>query len=93
MGGCAAAVSILKDKKINLFHLFRHSADPAQQGEVLGSDVGMLYGEYLMLEKILSSQRMLSANSKHPVHDEHLFIVVHQGKLSNCQKILFLILI
>ena len=60
--------------------LNRQNAD-GQEGEILGSDVGMLYGEYLMLDKILSSQRMLSANSKHPVHDEHLFIVTHQGKL------------
>lgn len=34
----------------------------------------MLYGEYLMLDKLLSAQRMLST-----VHDEHLFIVTHQG--------------
>lgn len=40
----------------------------------------MLYGEYLQLEKILSAQRMQSLTGKHPVHDEHLFIVVHQGK-------------
>lgn len=58
----------------------RHTVDPAQQGEVLGSDVGMLYGEYLQLEKVLSAQRMLSPSGKQPVHDEHLFIVVHQGK-------------
>ncbi|CAG9804054.1 unnamed protein product [Chironomus riparius] len=50
-----------------------------QEGEHLGADVGMLYGEYLMLDKVLSSQRMLSANSDHPVHDEHLFIVTHQA--------------
>lgn len=43
----------------------------------------MLYGEYLQLEKILSAQRMLSPCDKKPVHDEHLFIVVHQGKYLN----------
>lgn len=32
----------------------------------------MLYGEYLMLDKLLASQRMLSAESQRPVHDEHL---------------------
>lgn len=42
----------------------------------------MLYGEYLQLEKILSAQRMLSPSDHKPVHDEHLFIVVHQGKFS-----------
>jgi len=46
----------------------------AQQGEVLGAEVGMLYGEYLMLDKILSAQRMQSK-----VHDEHLFIITHQA--------------
>lgn len=39
----------------------------------------MLYGEYLMLEKILTAQRLASASSDHPVHDEHLFIVTHQA--------------
>ena len=39
----------------------------------------MLYGEYLMLDKILSAQRMASAESNNPVHDEHLFIVTHQA--------------
>lgn len=43
----------------------------------------MLYGEYLQLEKLLSAQRMLSPSDKKPVHDEHLFIVVHQGDLKN----------
>lgn len=51
----------------------------AQEGEHLGADVGLLYGEYLMLDKVLSAQRMLSAQSSRPVHDEHLFIVTHQG--------------
>ena len=45
----------------------------------MGNEVGMLYGEYLMLHKILSAQRMLSAESSRPVHDEHLFIVTHQA--------------
>lgn len=32
-----------------------------------------------MLDKVLSAQRMMSAASNKPVHDEHLFIIVHQG--------------
>lgn len=51
----------------------------AQSGERLGAEAGMLYGEYLMLDKVLSAQRMLSSESNKPVHDEHLFIVTHQG--------------
>ncbi|XP_019868463.1 tryptophan 2,3-dioxygenase isoform X2 [Aethina tumida] len=39
----------------------------------------MLYGEYLMLDKILGAQRMLSQQNKNLVHDEHLFIVTHQA--------------
>jgi hypothetical protein len=50
----------------------------AQNGGVLGSEAGMLYGEYLMLDKVLSAQRMLSVQKK-TVHDEHLFIITHQG--------------
>lgn len=50
-----------------------------QEGAHLGNEAGMLYGEYLMLDKLLSAQRMLSAESSKPVHDEHLFIITHQA--------------
>lgn len=40
---------------------------------------GMLYGEYLVLDKLLSAQRMLSTEHNRPVHDEHLFIITHQA--------------
>lgn len=52
--------------------------DP-QAGDQLGEEAGMLYGEYLMLDKILGAQRMLSVQNNKPVHDEHLFIVTHQA--------------
>lgn len=39
----------------------------------------MLYSEYLGLDKILSAQRMLSIENNKPSHDEHLFIITHQG--------------
>lgn len=52
---------------------------PDQDYSQLGAEEGMIYGEYLMLDKILNSQRMLSAQSDKPVHDEHLFIVTHQA--------------
>lgn len=55
-----------------------------QEGDHLGNEAGMLYGEYLMLDKLLSAQRMLSAESSKPVHDEHLFIVTHQGVAIIC---------
>lgn len=50
-----------------------------QKEEVLGREAGMIYGEYLMLDNIISSQRMQSAASDRPVHDEHLFIITHQA--------------
>ncbi|XP_053947578.1 tryptophan 2,3-dioxygenase [Anastrepha ludens] len=45
----------------------------------LGTEIGMIYGEYLMLDKVLNAQRMLSVVDNRPVHDEHLFIVTHQA--------------
>ena len=42
---------------------------------------GFLYDEYLQLDKVLSAQRLVSylPENNRPVHDEHLFIVTHQG--------------
>jgi tryptophan 2,3-dioxygenase len=53
--------------------------DSAQDEDQFDTQTGMLYGEYLQLDKILNAQRMLSARANQPVHDEHLFIVTHQG--------------
>ncbi|XP_018327459.1 tryptophan 2,3-dioxygenase [Agrilus planipennis] len=54
----------------------RYSYHP--NGDTTGDD-GMLYGEYLMLDKLLTAQRPLSAYHGHAVHDEHLFIITHQA--------------
>ncbi|GAB6022790.1 hypothetical protein CHUAL_006890 [Chamberlinius hualienensis] len=40
---------------------------------------GILYGEYLQLDKLLSSQRLMSRQYGREVHDEHLFIITHQA--------------
>jgi hypothetical protein len=53
--------------------------DSAQEEDELDTQTGMLYGEYLQLDKILNAQRMLSGRANQPVHDEHLFIITHQG--------------
>jgi tryptophan 2,3-dioxygenase len=45
------------------------------------SDELVTYGNYLQLKRILDSQVLLSAKhdqNKNPVHDEHLFIIIHQ---------------
>ena len=44
---------------------------------------GVSYSKYLQLEKILNAQELQSAQDGAPVHDEHLFIVIHQGNLSH----------
>lgn len=59
---------------------FHCRTDISQEEDQLDGQAGMLYGEYLQLDKILNAQRMLSARTNHPVHDEHLFIITHQGK-------------
>jgi len=50
-----------------------------QDGDQLDDEAGMLYGEYLMLDKVLNAQRLLSVENNKPVHDEHLFIITHQA--------------
>ncbi len=39
----------------------------------------LYYSEYLQLDRLLSSQQLASAAAGEPVHDEMLFIVVHQA--------------
>jgi hypothetical protein len=49
------------------------------------SDELVNYGNYLQLNKLLDSQLLLSSKhdqNKKPVHDEHLFIIIHQSKLN-----------
>ncbi|XP_053975131.1 tryptophan 2,3-dioxygenase isoform X1 [Hylaeus anthracinus] len=53
--------------------------DQDQDNDQLTEGPGMLYGEYLRLDKILTAQRLLSAEYNKEVHDEHLFIVTHQA--------------
>ncbi|XP_057662899.1 tryptophan 2,3-dioxygenase [Diorhabda carinulata] len=48
-------------------------------GSQLCDEAGMLYGDYLMLDKILTAQRPLGEHNGAPVHDEHLFIITHQA--------------
>ena len=39
----------------------------------------LYYGDYLQLEKLLSAQALESAKTGNPVHDEMLFVIVHQA--------------
>jgi tryptophan 2,3-dioxygenase len=42
-------------------------------------DDGIYYGDYLQLDKLLDAQDLESAKAGEPVHDEMLFIIVHQA--------------
>lgn len=48
------------------------------------SDELVTYGNYLKLDVLLNSQVLLSSQNdqnKNPVHDEHLFMIIHQSKI------------
>jgi tryptophan 2,3-dioxygenase len=45
----------------------------------MSSDQPLYYRDYLQLDKLLDSQQLESAKHGEPVHDEMLFIVVHQA--------------
>jgi tryptophan 2,3-dioxygenase len=45
----------------------------------LPSSEPLYYSDYLQLDRLLASQRLASAAGGQPVHDEMLFIIVHQA--------------
>ena len=53
-----------------------------QQGgtNLLADAGGVSYAKYLQLDKILDAQLLMSELYGRKVHDEHLFIIVHQSK-------------
>ncbi|XP_051957589.1 tryptophan 2,3-dioxygenase B [Xyrauchen texanus] len=53
--------------------------DDSQQGINNATKGGIIYGEYLQLEKVLSAQVLQSQLKGNKIHDEHLFIVTHQA--------------
>lgn len=62
----------------------RTNKDPQDGINMADHSTGMMYGEYLQLDKILTGQRLMSETlGNETVHDEHLFIVTHQGNLAN----------
>lgn len=57
------------------------SGDPQEGINMAEHSSGMMYGEYLQLDKVLQAQRLLSEHfGNETVHDEHLFIITHQGE-------------
>ncbi|NXR35055.1 T23O dioxygenase, partial [Zosterops hypoxanthus] len=53
--------------------------DKSQEGINKASKGGLIYGEYLQLNKILNAQELESEKKGKRIHDEHLFIVTHQA--------------
>jgi tryptophan 2,3-dioxygenase len=45
----------------------------------MSQDPSLYYGDYLQLDKLLDAQHLESSRAGHPVHDEMLFIIVHQA--------------
>ncbi|XP_008324797.1 tryptophan 2,3-dioxygenase A [Cynoglossus semilaevis] len=63
--------------------------DASQAGDNKANKGGILYGEYLQLDKILSGQVLQSEVKGNKIHDEHLFIVTHQAYELWFKQILF----
>ncbi|TNN70819.1 Tryptophan 2,3-dioxygenase A [Liparis tanakae] len=63
--------------------------DASQAGVNKASKGGIIYGDYLQLEKILSAQTLQSELKADKIHDEHLFIVTHQAFELWFKQILF----
>ncbi|XP_020637056.3 tryptophan 2,3-dioxygenase [Pogona vitticeps] len=53
--------------------------DKSQEGLNKASKGGLIYGDYLKLDKILNAQVLQSEKKGNKIHDEHLFIVTHQA--------------
>ncbi|XP_050194450.1 tryptophan 2,3-dioxygenase [Myiozetetes cayanensis] len=62
----------------NKLSLEDENEDKSQEGINRASKGGLIYGEYLQLNKILNAQELESEKKGKKIHDEHLFIVTHQ---------------
>ncbi|KAK7137938.1 hypothetical protein R3I94_013547 [Phoxinus phoxinus] len=60
-------------------HLKEEENDDSQSGINKASKGGLIYGDYLQLDKIVTSQMLQSELKGNKIHDEHLFIVTHQA--------------
>ncbi|XP_063314318.1 tryptophan 2,3-dioxygenase [Pelobates fuscus] len=55
------------------------NGDRSQEGLNKASRGGLIYGDYLQLDKVLDAQELQSEKYGNKIHDEHLFIVTHQA--------------
>uniref|UniRef100_A0A8C7YU42 Tryptophan 2,3-dioxygenase n=1 Tax=Oryzias sinensis TaxID=183150 RepID=A0A8C7YU42_9TELE len=63
--------------------------DASQAGVNKASKGGIIYGDYLQLDKIITAQVLQSEVKGNKIHDEHLFIVTHQAYELWFKQILF----
>ncbi|NWS73941.1 T23O dioxygenase, partial [Crotophaga sulcirostris] len=63
----------------NKLSLEDENHDKSQEGINKASKGGLVYGDYLQLNKILNAQELQSEKKGKKIHDEHLFIVTHQA--------------
>ncbi|KAJ8382706.1 hypothetical protein SKAU_G00034840 [Synaphobranchus kaupii] len=57
----------------------KEEEDDSQEGVNKASRGGIIYGDYLQLDKVVSAQVLQSELGGNKIHDEHLFIVTHQA--------------
>ncbi|KAG9347139.1 hypothetical protein JZ751_006066 [Albula glossodonta] len=70
------------EKKQLLFQNKLHpkeEEDDSQTGVNKASKGGIIYGDYLQLDKVITAQVLQSELGGNKIHDEHLFIVTHQA--------------
>eukprot|EP00076_Gallus_gallus_P020227 XP_015140830.1 tryptophan 2,3-dioxygenase isoform X2 [Gallus gallus] len=65
--------------KFSKLSLKDEKGDKSQEGINKASKGGLIYGDYLQLNKILNAQELQSEKKGNKIHDEHLFIVTHQA--------------
>ncbi|XP_075277727.1 tryptophan 2,3-dioxygenase isoform X3 [Opisthocomus hoazin] len=76
MSGCPFAGNNYLFNKLSLDD---EKDDKSQEGINKASKGGLVYGDYLQLNKILNAQELQSEKKGNKIHDEHLFIVTHQA--------------
>uniref|UniRef100_H2ZSL3 tryptophan 2,3-dioxygenase n=1 Tax=Latimeria chalumnae TaxID=7897 RepID=H2ZSL3_LATCH len=77
---------VCQDKYMIFFFRFsmdklslEESEDKSQEGTNKAAKGGIIYGDYLQLDKLLTAQVLQSELKGNKIHDEHLFIVTHQA--------------
>ncbi|XP_064200543.1 tryptophan 2,3-dioxygenase A-like [Anguilla rostrata] len=77
MSGCPyfGKKHLLPQNKLQL----EEEEDDSQEGVNKASKGGIIYGDYLQLDKVVTAQVLQSELGGNKIHDEHLFIVTHQA--------------